>query len=228
MNRRLRGRSTRLAGLAQAGLAVVAGNLVALHLVGVRFVSGYPAGVAYDPRRNFLSEYALTNRAALMLVAFSALTATALLLAQALRDRGMDRVALCLLLAGIGTMVLGICRTDPAWVVREGVWTKPPPFSGTWGGFVHDQCSLLVFLPLLLAAAGIGPGVSRETWSWRRVGMAFAAGALGLAIGYLLQRALTGRWPGEAASLWTGLTQRVVLVPVLSWLGWLAAGLSRP
>lgn len=227
MEERARGRSVLLARLALAGVAVVAASLVALHLVGVRFVSGYPAGAGYDPRRNFLSEYVLTDHAALMRIVFCALTAVALLLAQALRKRRLKRVALCLLLAGVGTTILGLCRTDPAWAVQEGIWKRTPPFAGTWIGFVHDQCSLLVFIPLLMAAAGVGPDVSRETWSWPRVGAAFAVAALSLATGCLVQSALTGGGAGEAPSGWTGLTQRVVVVPTLSWLGWLAARLSR-
>jgi hypothetical membrane protein len=214
-----RGMGYRRAGVVLLGLALA--DLALLHVLPApRLVATTGAVAPYRPW-NFLSEYARTQYAPLMIAFFGLVACSTLATAVALRS--LRREASLLAAAGVALALLGVFPTDLADLSTDAVTCGLPGRIEpcTLVGRIHNPLSTVVFVPIVLAALCFCVR-SRTESEWRGVArLAVGCGAMAVcgivaATVYMHAIGWHGRW-------WTGLMQRSIVLPALLWM----AGLLR-
>lgn len=182
--------------------------------------------LSYDPRFNFLSEYARTQYAPLMEVNFLLLAITAASLARALWLTGLRREGWCLVGAGIFLVLLACFRTDLVDLRTDALTCGDPSRVEpcTLVGRVHNPLSTVVFGFVGAAAVSL---LARRVPRWHRVVWAAIACAL-LGLVLVTLSLLYLRHIGYTSRLWVGLMQRALVIPALLWLWALTTELSAP
>lgn len=183
-----------LAGLAIAMLHVVRPDVSPLH----RFVSEYAVDVD-GASSGWLMQAAflLLAGCATMLAIAAFIVERASAPASGTSGRGGPlHYFQCLVLAGAaaGTLVMFACKTD----------LNVAPFTETAVGKAHDIASVITFLFALAAMFAAGK-------VWHTSHRFFVAGAVTLAIQFALMAAQ------HRPYLWVGITERVLIVILLSW-----------
>lgn len=211
----------------RTSLALFLCGVIALHfLPGPLLQTTQGVQLSYDPRFNFLSEYARTQYAPLMEVNFICLAVTAASLARALWLTGLRREGWFLVGAGLFLVLLACFRTDLVDLRTDALTCGDPlrvePCTSV--GRVHNPLSTVVFGFVAAAAVSL---LARRVPRWRSIAWAAVACALlglilvGLSLLYL-------RSIGYTARLWVGLMQRALVVPALLWLWALTTRLTAP
>ena len=166
-----------------------------------------------DPSTSMLSQYALGRGAALMAVAFLALSATYLALLVGLHAelRGIwGRLGQAmLLLAAVGSAMGGLFPMDPV---------ATPPEQYSLSGKLHGVAFMLGGPGALLSATFVNIALARlPGWRPAKRGLVITAAVVWIvyvAFTVVIVQLMGG---SEAASHWAGLLNRAL---VLSWLAW--------
>lgn len=213
----------------RVGLAawVLAGvGLAALHLLPrPHLMATTGARILYQPT-NFLSEYARTEYAPLMVAIFILLAFGTL--ATAVTIRSLRREAVLTGIAGIALLLLAVFPTDLADLATDAVTCGMPERIEpcTMIGRIHNPLSTFVFFPVALVAVSFCVRSRREP-RWR------VAAALALLCGVVAVCGIVGAgvylqntgWHGRR---WTGLMQRSLVFPAIVWTTGLLLAAKNP
>jgi len=195
-------RTRRRAGVHRDGRGAVASWRVAsIVLVGVGLASILALHLLrrdLPPAGHRISEYAIGPYGVLMVVTFVGIGLGLLALAAAIAGSTADRVATFVAVA-IGAAGLGM--------IASGIWRTDPGRSGATTDAIHSAASAFATLALIVAAV---------TWSLLRRGDRGRAdvGAV-LAVAAAVLGALS---PALHRSSWTGISQRLLWLTLLTWL----------
>ncbi|MET0909142.1 MAG: DUF998 domain-containing protein [Ilumatobacteraceae bacterium] len=160
------------------------------------------------PAGHRISEYAIGPYGALMAVAFVAiglgLLAFGAAIAASTRDRPSALVAAAVAVAGLGMIASGVWRTDPGR-------------SGTTPDAIHSAASAFATLVLIVAALGWSVVPHRDR---HRPDVGAVLAVLAAVLGALS--------PALHRSSWTGISQRLLWLTLLTWLMVTAWRLTPP